>query len=256
LVVCIRDKAAENHGRRFGNYVKQVLSLLFAWGAERGFLERNPADRIRNIRRPRSEPQANRPWSDAEREAVMSAAPAHMRAPLALMMYCGLDPQDALRLPRSAISDGLIDTRRGKTGEAVWLPLPAPVATVLAEAPSHDAITIAATMRGRVWTGAGFRASWRTLKARLQKEGKVTPGLTLKGLRHTVATILAEMGYDDRTIADMLGQRTLAMAQHYSRRADRSRKMAGVVRAFDAEVNRRRTKIVKPSEKSVKPAGS
>lgn len=38
--------------------------------------------------------------------------------------------------------------------------------------------------------------------------GAASPGLTLKGLRHTVATILAEMGMDDRTIADMLGQRT------------------------------------------------
>ena len=253
LVVRIRDRAAEKHGRRFGTYVKQVLSLLFRWGAERGFLKGNPADGIRNIRRPRSEPQANRPWSDAEREAVMSAAPAQMRAPLALMMFCGLDPQDALRLPRSALRDGLIDMRRGKTGAAVRIPVPAPVATVLDEAPAHNAITVASTMRGTVWTGTGFRASWQRLKVRLESEGAIGPGLTLKGLRHTVATILAEMGHDDRTIADMLGQRTLGMAQLYSRRADRSRKMVGVVRGFDAEVNRRRMEIVKPSGESVKP---
>lgn len=72
-------------------------------------------------------------------------------------------------------------------------------------------------------------------------------GLALNGLPHTVATILAEMGMDDRTIADMLGQRTLAMAQHYSRRANRARKLTGVVENFDAEVNRRRTKVVKPT---------
>jgi len=40
-----------------------------------------------------------------------------------------------------------------------------------------------------------------------------------------VATILAEMGYDDRTIADVLGQKTLAMAQPYSRRANRAKKL-------------------------------
>jgi len=33
------------------------------------------------------------------------------------------------------------------------------------------------------------------------------------------------MGYDDRTIADTLGQRTIAMAQHYSNRANCSRKL-------------------------------
>ena len=37
LVVRIRDKAASAHGRRFGNYVKTVLSILFAWGPERGY---------------------------------------------------------------------------------------------------------------------------------------------------------------------------------------------------------------------------
>jgi integrase len=254
LIVSIRDRAATKRGRRFGNYVKQVLSLLFAWGAERGVLEGNPADNIRNLRRPRGAPAANRPWGDAEREAVLAEAPPHMKVPFALMMFCGLDPQDALRLPRSAIRDGMIDTRRGKTEEPIWIPLPTPVKAALADAPQHDAITVVATKRGRVWTVDGFRASWRPLKQRLQDAGRVSTGLTLKGLRHTVATILAEMGYDDRTIADMLGQRTLAMAQHYSKRADRSRKMAVVVRQFDAEVNRRRTKLVKPAEQSVKPA--
>ena len=57
----------------------------------------------------------------------------------------------------------------------------------------------------------------------------------------------AELGYDERTIADMLGQKTVEMARHYARRADRSRKMTTVVEKFDAEVNRRRTASVKPT---------
>ena len=61
-----------------------------------------------------------------------------------------------------------------------------------------------------------------------------------------MAIILAEMGHDDRTIADMLGQKTLAMAQHYSDKANRSRKFAPVIKDFDAEMNSRRTKFVKP----------
>jgi site-specific recombinase XerD len=85
------------------------------------------------------------------------------------------------------------------------------------------------------------------IKRRLEMEGRIAAGLTLKVLKHTVASILEEMGYDDRTIADMLGQKTLAMAQHYSRRANRSRRMTSVVANFDAEVNRRRTEIGKPS---------
>ena len=51
----------------------------------------------------------------------------------------------------------------------------------------------------------------------LEKEGKVGPGLTLYGLRHTLAVILREGGADERTIADALGQRTIEMARHYAR---------------------------------------
>ncbi|MEF2554096.1 tyrosine-type recombinase/integrase [Aurantimonas sp. A2-1-M11] len=248
LVVRIRDKAASKHGRRFGNYVKAVLSIVFAWGAERGYLDRNPADSVKNIRRPRDAPEANRPWSDGERHAVWDAMPAHMLPAVALMMYCGLDPQDALSLPRSAIRDGLIDSRRGKTSEPLWLPLPQPVSDAIMASPPHSAVTVCATSRGHVWTVSGFRASWRPIRQRLEKAGAVRPGLTLKGLRHTVATILAEIGFDNRSIADLLGQKTEAMAAHYSRRADRTRKNTATIESFAAEVNRRRTKVVKPSE--------
>ncbi len=251
LVVRIRDKAAKSHGRRFGNYTRTVMSLLFAWGRERGYLDENPAAGIRGIRKPRGAPEANRPWSDGERHAVMEALPAHMQLPIALMMFCGLDPQDALSLPKSAIQDGLIDTRRGKTGEPVWLPLPEPVAS-LRDVHRHDAVTLCANSRGLPWTGAGFRASWRRVKLRLEGEKRVQPGLTLKGLRHTVATILSEMGHDPETIRIMLGQKTDAMARHYSRRADHTKRMTATVKDFDAEMDRRRTKVVKLAEKSVK----
>lgn len=70
----------------------------------------------------------------------------------------------------------------------------------------------------------------------------MSEGLTLKGLRRTVATILAEMSYDDRTITDMLGQKTLAMAQHYSNRANRSQKLSKVVRRFEQELKKRHKK--------------
>ncbi|MEO4042138.1 tyrosine-type recombinase/integrase [Hoeflea sp. CAU 1731] len=246
LVVKIRDRAAEQKGRRFGNYIKTVLSLLFSWGRERGYLKENPAYKIRGIRKPRGALDANRPWAGDERDAVLSALPDHMLLPVVLMMYCGLDPQDAILLPRNAVKDGFIDAKRGKTGEPVWFPLPEPVKTILRTTPRHDAVTLCANSWGRPWTVSGFRSSWRPVRMELEKENRVRKGLTLKGLRHTVATILSEMGYDERTIADMLGQKTIEMARHYSRRANKAKKMTAVISEFDAEVNRRRTKLVKP----------
>jgi hypothetical protein len=45
------------------------------------------------------------------------------------------------------------------------------------------------------------------------------------------------------------------MALLYAEGDDLKRKIRGVVRNFDAEVNRRRTNAVKPTKKSVKPHG-
>lgn len=247
LVVKIRDKAVEQLGRRWGNYVRSVMSVIFAWGLERGYLVTNPAFRLKAVRKPKDAPEANRPWSDDERDAVLSAMPPHMRLPITLMMFCALDPQDALKLPRTAVADEKINTRRGKTAEPVWLDLPDPVVNALMGAPQHDAITLCANSQGKPWTVSGFRASWRPIRQKLEEAELVRPALTLKGLRHTVATILSEMGFDDRTIADYLGQKTEAMARHYSRRARKDRKLNAVVKDFDKEVNRRRTKLVNPS---------
>jgi integrase len=84
------------------------------------------------------------------------------------------------------------------------------------------------------------------LRIHLEKEGRIGPALTLYGLRHTVAVILRECGCDERTIADALGQKTIEMARHYAKGADLRGKMRGVVASFDAELAKRRTKIVNP----------
>ncbi|WP_182419371.1 hypothetical protein [Bartonella sp. HY038] len=78
----------------------------------------------------------------------------------------------------------------------------------------------------------------------LEPKGLIGAGLTLKGLRHTVATILAELGYDGCTIAGMLGQRTTGMDQHYLRSAKRFKKLTPVIVNLVQEVNRRKTKNV------------
>jgi integrase len=247
LVVRIRDKAATQHGRRFGNYVKALLSIIFAWGAERGYVASNPAENVRNIRRQKGSPEANRPWADEEREAVLNATPAHMLPAIGLMMFTGLGPKDALRLPRTFYKAGEIATRRSKTGEPVFWLAPRALREILDAGPTHSAVTLCANSNGRPWTGDGFRASWRKIRLELERRGLVGPHLTLYGLRHTVAVILRERGADERTIADALGQKTIEMARHYARGADLKRKMRGVVAVFDREVNRRRTKTVKPN---------
>lgn len=248
FVAKLRDKAETQHKFRFANHVRSVLSLLFSWGLEYEYVRENPVEHVSLAERPKSLPDANRPWTDAERDVVLAALPAHMLLPMSLMMFYGLDPQDALALPKTAISAAGVDTRRNKTGQPVYLPIFEPVEDALSRSPQHDAITLCANSRGKPWTYNGFSTNWGKLKKKLEDEGNVQPGLTLKGLRHTVANILREMGKDYGTIQLVLGQATEAMAKHYSRRADMSRQTAAAVADFGAEVNRRKTKVVKLGE--------
>jgi integrase len=80
----------------------------------------------------------------------------------------------------------------------------------------------------------------------------IKTGLTLKGLRHTVATTLREAGLDERRIADLLGQKTPSMARHYSRSANLAQKNRETIDTLEQQ-NRQRAQSVKPKEKPVKP---
>jgi integrase len=245
-VVEIRDAAAER-GVRTSAMVKSTLSMLFKHAVERGWMNDNPALKVENVRRDRNRPRSNRPWSDAERHAVLNALPVHMKPIIALMMFTGLDVGDAVRLPKSALKDGYIETRRSKTKSKVLWKAPDPLLKALAEAKEHEADTLCANSNGHSWTPDGLRSSWAKIRLDLEKKGSIEAGLTFKGLRHTLATILRELGYDRQTIAEVLAQKTTQMAEHYSRDANLEEKMAGVVEVFNKELQKRSDKIVKPS---------
>jgi integrase len=92
---------------------------------------------------------------------------------------------------------------------------------------------IALTSRGLAWSQSGFRASFFKLIRKLTSQGQIGEGLTFHGLRHTVATALAEVGCDPRTISSVLGQRSEAAAKLYIEEEDRSRRAAAGIRKLE-----------------------
>lgn len=213
----IRDKVAMKRGRRTANYMLSVLSVLFGFAIERKYVTQNPAFVVKRAKRDKTKPKANRPWSLEERKAVLAEAPSHLKVPLALAMFTGVRKRDALTLRKDAIRGGAIAT--SKTGEEIFIRIHPELAEILAGAPPHAAPTTAATSRGTPWTETGFNSVWDKFKDKLEAEGRVWPGLTIHGLRHTLGGHLADAGCDLDTIRRVLGQKTLTMAQLYSERA-------------------------------------
>src|SRR5262249_1124639 len=157
-----------------------------------------------------------------ERETVLLEAPFHLKVPLAIMRWTGLRTGDALILSRKAYDGTAIEIRTGKTGQLVWLPCPRPLRTILDEAIKRnpEAATLAMKPRGVSWTGSGFRVSLAKFLRRLRTEAKIGAGLSPHGLRHSLAVDLRELGFDERAIADFLGQAEIETARGYARGAD------------------------------------
>lgn len=84
---------------------------------------------------------------------------------------------------------------------------------------ASDSDVLCVSSRGDPWTPMGWNTSWGKFRRSLEAEGVIGRGLTCHGLQHTLRTRLREAGEDDRTIADILGLRSTAMARHYSENA-------------------------------------
>jgi integrase len=251
-VLELRDAAFEAHKRRFANYVLAVLRLLLKWGAARGFVDTNPAAAVPNLRRPRGAPRANRAWTDDEFEAVLAAAVGGLRLAVALGGFAGMREGDVVHVP-PAIDDGkwLRWTQR-KTGTLVELPVHPRLREILDETAAARAdetvkpLTLVVGIKGRPYTSNGFQRMFFGLVRRLAEEGRVAAGLTFHGLRHTAGRLLADRGADPRTIAALLGHKTLQMAAHYSEEADRKKRAAAAVAKL-----RPRTKVSNARDKRV-----
>lgn len=215
------------------NYAISVLSVVFRFGLDHGFIEENPLqERVRKLRMQRSS-HPNRPWTALERRLVLDHAPPHIRLPIALAMCTGLRKADVFSIKLSAIRDGQISVLTSKRGIPIRLPIHPILADALAARPTVDAMHIALRSDGKPWTPDGFDTVWHRLKSKLEAEGKVEKGLTIHGLRHTLGVLLKEAGAHDGEIADVLGQSTTAMARYYSQGAGLSDKMQDIVKSLD-----------------------
>lgn len=243
-VLALRDKAAKAKGRRFGNYVLQVLRLVIDWGRIRGWRADNPAMGLKQIRKPTGEAHLNRAWLETEVEAFAAAAPPQLLVPFALGLFAGMRQGDALKLTWAAYDGGCVRWVAGKNDERCAAPATGLFKAILDAARERHRLEVkqaAAERRGRAalqvcvssnstpWTESGFRASFFKLIAKLETKGELQPGCTYQGLRHTIATFARDGQESEFRIAAAIGDRSTAMAAIYGRDADRAVAQAAVL---------------------------
>lgn len=244
----VRDKANARKKRRFANYVVQVLSIVFNWGKTRGLCRSNPAADVEEIARPKNAPPVNRPWSDEEVATVMREAPPDLKVAIAIGCYIGMRQADMLKMTWAAYDGSAIEIRQNKTGEPLWVPAHRELRAILDEAKkTRTGTQIAIGPRGKVWSQSGFQSRFFVFLKRLRDAGKIGPGLSFHGLRHTVGNRLAELGCDARTIAAVLGQITSTMGEHYSRHANRRVLVGDAIRLMEGTKKPEKRKTARKS---------
>jgi integrase len=232
-VLALRDKAFKTRGRRFANYVVTVLHILLGWGKLRGWCDANAAHGVPSVRKPTGAKKVNRAWTPEEVAAFADAAPTQLLVPFALGLFAGMRQGDALIVTWRAVVGGRLEWIAGKNGEECEAPITGPLRLVLEEARARrgDALQIAVNSYGEPWSQNGFRASFFKLVRKLTAEGKLKPGCTFHGLRHTIGAHAANEGSSDRQVAAAIGDRSPAMAQIYARDAERKSAQVAILTA-------------------------
>jgi integrase len=226
----IRNATEKKHKTHFANYCITVLRLVLNWAKLYGYVKVNPlADLRLKLKRPHGMPKANRRWAAYECDEVLQAATGGIKVAIGLGMFLGMREGDALRATRLHYDGQRMTWVQGKTGAPIRLPVASRFKAILDEAlearsPDNvEHLQLVLNSRGKPYTNDGFRTMLWKLIHKLEVAGKVMPGLTFHGLRHTAATTLAELGAPPHEIAALLGHRTLIMAAHYSAEADREK---------------------------------
>jgi integrase len=100
-----------------------VISVACGHGQEQGSMAQNPVQGVKRVRRQRSQPKANRPWTRGECRAALDNLPVQLILPIALAMFTGLRQGDILTLRKNAVREGHIWRVTDKTGQEVSLPV-------------------------------------------------------------------------------------------------------------------------------------
>ena len=145
-----------------------------------------------------------------------------LKVAIALGMFAALRIGMVVRITWNAYNGEAIQWRQ-KTDASNWLPAHTELRKILDTAP-RIAATIVVSQLNRPYQASGLSKAFHTLIKNLVRDEKVAPGLTFHGLRHTAGKTPADLGCDPRTIAAMLGHKSLIMAIHYSEQADRCRR--------------------------------
>ena len=225
-----RTKFADAGRAGTWNEIKKVMALVtqrFMNRHER-VLAQNHWERMMRLKTPKS--KQNRPWPDQIIVEVFRAATPHFRALLFVYLYTAARGSDATRFgnPEDVQFDPATRALRWiavKTNEPMEITAPETLADLLT---GPDGRNLLLTPRGVAWNPANAQETLARLRDNLGLDQ-----YTLHGLRATVATRLAHMGFDQLVILAQGGWKDARSAKPYMAGAQQVRIQTPAAKALD-----------------------
>jgi integrase len=233
-ILAARDAIAKTRGPGAATAFGRVTSSLFGWAQDRGWVDFNPAARLRAL------PGGSLPaWSEAHIAAALAGLPEDLRRVVVLALHTGQRRGDLCAMTWAAYDGATIRLRQAKTGTALVLPVHPDLRRELeAWKVERAGLYILHSPRTGAWTAPHLS---REMKRALGEIG-LPPRLNVHGLRKAAARRLAEAGATTHEIASVTGHRSLQMVQHYTTSADQERLAGAAVRRLILQPDNKRKK--------------
>lgn len=211
--------------------ILKMLRVLIRHAIDIGWLKHDPS---LGIKRPKT--QEIRSWTDSEIATFEKRWPigTKQRLALALLLYTGQRRSDVHRMTWPDVIGRTIRVVQQKTGHKLAIPIHQELLAALAAA-ERVHVTIINTEYGKPYTVDGF-SDW-------MRDAITAAGLPLEcqphGLRKAAGRRLAEAGCTAHEIMAVLGHKTLAEAERYTRDADQSRLASGAIARLEKHTENR-----------------
>jgi integrase len=195
-----------------------IIFRVFSMALDDGLCSRNPC---KSVKLPKFDNVQDRILHLDDEEKFLIAIRNSLQRDICLtVLYTGLRQNDVLGLSKSHVDlrEGMIRLIQGKTKRRVNIPLLPRLEVMLSQRIKLDGDLLFPSYRtGNKLTTIKNSIIFACVRANIER-------LTIRDLRRTFGTRLHENGYDDKTIADLLGHTDTRSVHRYKRGTEIKRK--------------------------------
>ncbi len=218
-----KSKLIEGRTKLTCNRYLQLLKRMFSVAIEEGYLEENPAQKVKLYSE--KDTQKERILTEAEEERLMENCSDYLKSIITVALNTGMRRAEILNLQWNQIDFKArrIKVERTKSGRVRFIPMNEVLFNELSRQRSESGKSPYVFTNPE--TGKQYLDMKTGFKGALKRAG--IEGLRFHDLRHTFASRLIEKGADIETVRDLLGHHSITITQRYIH-SNNDRKKAAV----------------------------